>query len=124
MERRDYLLNDIEKIGVVIATLLRLKGRKKDGPDMLEIHNGLSELFGLDLRSENMESLTSKVSVISEPEKLNYLIQLLELEMENDKLEPDEFTFRQELLGFTQKHLEAKYADLKIATFFGQSKKI
>jgi len=123
MERRDYLLNDIEKIGVVIAQLLRLKGRQKDEPEMLEIHHGLSELFDLNLTSESRESLKLKVSHISEPEKLNYLIQLLELEMENGALQPDELLFRQELLGFIQKHLEAKYADMKIATFFGQAKK-
>ena len=123
MERRDYLLNDIEKIGVVIARLLRLKGRHKGEPEMLEIHHGLSELFDLNLTSESMESLKLKVSHISEPEKLNYLIQLVELEMENEALRSDELLFRQELLDFTQKHLEAKYADRKIATFFGQSKK-
>jgi|GEM_PF-5739122 len=123
MERRDYLLNDIEKIGVVIATLLRLKGRQKDGHEILEIHNGLSELFDLDIRTENVETLQSKISNISEPERLNYLIQLLELEMENEVLGADELLQRRELLDFTQKHLEAKYADLKIATFFGQANK-
>ena len=122
MERRDYLLSDIEKIGVVIATLLRLKGRQKDGHEILEIHNGLSELFDLDIRTENEETLQSKISNISEPERLNYLIQLLELEMENEVL-GDELLQRRELLDFTQKHLEAKYADLKIATFFGQANK-
>lgn len=123
MERRDYLLNGIEKIGVVVAQLLRLKGRRKDEPEMLEIHHGFSELFDLNLISESIKSLKWKVSRISEPEKLNYLIQLLELEMENEALRSDELLFRQELLDFTKKHLEATYADRKIATFFGQAKK-
>lgn len=123
MNHNDYLINQIEKIGVIVAYLLGFKGKVKDAHVQAEIDKGFSELFDLDLKSHSLEVLMAKVSNMVEPEKLNFLAQLLELEIENQFLTSDELTLRKELLEFTNKHLEAKYADMKVATFFGRLKK-
>lgn len=120
MERRDFFIDDIEKISVIIARLLGFKGQKKTDDQQQEIDNGLSELFDLELDKMPFEELEAKVKAMTNPQRLDYLVQLLELEMENEQLTEEQLALRNRLLKITREEMEAKYAAQKTTTFFRQ----
>lgn len=120
MERRDFFIDDIEKIGAMVARLLGFRALKRTPEHQQEINNGLAELFGLDLDKMAFEESVSKIKAIENPQKLDYLVQLLTLEMENEKLSENQLSIRKQLLNRVENEMETKYSAQKTTTFFRQ----
>lgn len=120
MERRDFFIDDIEKIGAMVAYLLGFKGLKKTAEQQQEINDGLLELFELAIDNMSFDDLLSKIQTFDNPQKLDYLVQLLTLEMENEKLSESQLSIRKQLLSRVENEMETKYSTQKTTTFFRQ----